>query len=38
MKQQIIQISPYTFDHPGGVEQYARILQDIFPEEMKTLA
>ncbi len=36
--KQIIQISPYAFDHPGGVEQYARVLQEIFPGEMTTFA
>lgn len=36
--KQIIQISPYAFDHPGGVEQYARVLQELFPIEMKTFA
>lgn len=38
MTKKIIQISPFWFGHPGGVEQYARILQGIFPHEMKTLA
>jgi hypothetical protein len=38
MPKKIIQISPYSFDHPGGVEQYARTLQEIFPDEMITLA
>ncbi len=34
----ILQISPYSFDHPGWVEQYARTLQGLFSEEMITLA
>lgn len=34
----IIQISPYTFHHPGGVEQYARVLQETFPGEILTLS
>lgn len=38
MPKKIIQISPFAFDHPGGVEQYARTLQELFPSEMTTLA
>lgn len=38
MTKNIIQISPFAFDHPGGVEQYARTLQGLFPDEMMTLA
>lgn len=38
MSKKIIQISPFAFDHPGGVEQYARILQELFPDTMTTLA
>lgn len=38
MPKKILQISPYPFSHPGGVEQYARTLQEIFPDEMMTLA
>ncbi len=38
MPKKIIQISPYSFDHPGGVEQYARTLQEIFPDDMMTFA
>jgi glycosyltransferase involved in cell wall biosynthesis len=34
----ILQISPFAFEHPGGVEQYARTLQEIFPDDMITLA
>lgn len=38
MPKKILQISPYSFDHPGGVEQYARTLQEIFPDDMMTFA
>ncbi len=38
MIKKILQISPYTFSHPGWVEQYARILQELFPDQMTTLS
>lgn len=38
MTKKILQISPYWFDHPGGVEQYAKILQNIFPKKIVTFA
>ena len=38
MSRKIIQISPFSFDHPGGVEQYARSLQELFPNDMSTLS
>ena len=38
MRKKILQISPYTFDHPGWVEQYAKTLQEIFPEDIYTLS
>ncbi len=38
MSKKILQISPYWFEHPGGVEQYAKILQEIFPEKIITFA
>lgn len=38
MQKRFLQISPFWFDHPGGVEQYARVLQGLFPDEINTLA
>jgi glycosyltransferase involved in cell wall biosynthesis len=38
MPLKILQISPFAFDHPGGVEQYARTLQELFPAEMESLS
>lgn len=31
MTKKILQISPFAFDHLGGVEKYAEVLQEIFP-------
>lgn len=38
MPKDILQILPYDFAHTGGVEKYGEILQEIFPEQMRTLA
>ncbi len=38
MLKKILQISPYTFDHPGWVEQYAKTLQALFSDKMYTLS
>lgn len=35
--RKIIQISPFTFEHIGGVEKYAEILNEIFPNEITTI-
>lgn len=33
MEKKIIQICPFPFNHMGGVEKYAEILQKIFEKE-----
>jgi len=38
MNKQILQISPYTFDHVWWVEKHAWMLQSIFHDEMYTIA
>lgn len=38
MNKKILQISPYDFEHIGWVEQYAKILQEIFWEEIITIS
>ncbi len=35
--QKIIQISPFAFEHIGGVEKYAEILSEIFSNKIATL-
>ena len=35
--QKIIQVSPFAFKHIGGVEKYAEILNEIFPNEITTI-